>query len=388
MEQRQLIDLLNDMSLEEKAGQLFQVTGDWFDGMEALEQTGPEAEESARLRKSYGHLAGSVLGVYGAANIKRIQSVYMERQPHHIPLLFMLDIINGYKTIYPIPLAQGAMFDPEFAGDCAAMAAKEGAAGGLHVTFSPMVDLVRDARWGRVMESTGEDVYLNSLYAKSMVEGYQRQQGGTDFLAACVKHFAGYGAPEGGREYQTMELSNGTFHEFYLPAYESAVKAGSRMAMTAFQTVNGIPATVNRALLREILRGEMGFNGVLISDYAAIGETVVHGVSKDGADAARRALEAGVDIDMMSGVYPEYLVGLVKDGILEEALLDESVLRVLELKNWLGLFEDPFHGADEAWEARTFLCEEHRKLAYEAAVKSFVLLKNCLLYTSDAADEL
>lgn len=376
MEQRQLIDLLNDMSLEEKAGQLFQVTGDWFDGMEALEQTGPEAEESARLRKSYGHLAGSVLGVYGAANIKRIQSAYMERQPHHIPLLFMLDIINGYKTIYPIPLAQGAMFDPEFAGDCAAMAAKEGAAGGLHVTFSPMVDLVRDARWGRVMESTGEDVYLNSLYAKSMVEGYQRQQGGTDFLAACVKHFAGYGAPEGGREYQTMELSNGTFHEFYLPAYESAVKAGSRMAMTAFQTVNGIPATVNRALLREILRGKMGFNGVLISDYAAIGETVVHGVSKDGADAARRALEAGVDIDMMSGVYPEYLVGLVKDGILEEALLDESVLRVLELKNWLGLFEDPFHGADEAREARTFLCEEHRKLAYEAAVKSFVLLKN------------
>ena len=372
MEQRQLIDLLNDMSLEEKAGQLFQVTGDWFDGMEALEQTGPEAEETARIRKSYSHLAGSVLGVYGAANIKRIQSAYMERQPHHIPLLFMLDIINGYKTIYPIPLAQGAMFDPEFAGDCAAMAAKEGAAGGLHVTFSPMVDLVRDARWGRVMESTGEDVYLNSLYAKAMVEGYQRQRGGTDFLAACVKHFAGYGAPEGGREYQTMELSEETFHEFYLPAYESAVKAGSRMAMTAFQTVNWIPATVNRALLREILRGEMGFDGVLISDYAAIGETVVHGVSKDGADAARRALEAGVDIDMMSGVYPEYLVGLVKDGILEEALLDESVLRVLELKNWLGLFEDPFHGADEAREARTFLCEEHRKLEYEAAVKSFV----------------
>lgn len=376
MEQRQLIDLLNDMSLEEKAGQLFQVTGDWFDGMEALEQTGPEAEETARIRKSYSHLAGSVLGVYGAANIKRIQSAYMERQPHHIPLLFMLDIINGYKTIYPIPLAQGAMFDPEFAGDCAAMAAKEGAAGGLHVTFSPMVDLVRDARWGRVMESTGEDVYLNSLYAKAMVEGYQRQRGGTDFLAACVKHFAGYGAPEGGREYQTMELSEETFHEFYLPAYESAVKAGSRLAMTAFQTVNGIPATVNRALLREILRGEMGFDGVLISDYAAIGETVVHGVSEDGADAARRALEAGVDIDMMSGVYPEYLAGLVKNGTLAEALLDESVLRVLELKNWLGLFEDPFHGADEAREARTSLCEEHRKLAYEAAVKSFVLLKN------------
>ena len=376
MEQRQLIDLLNDMSLEEKAGQLFQVTGDWFDGMEALEQTGPEAEETARIRKSYSHLAGSVLGVYGAANIKRIQSAYMERQPHHIPLLFMLDIINGYKTIYPIPLAQGAMFDPEFAGDCAAMAAKEGAAGGLHVTFSPMVDLVRDARWGRVMESTGEDVYLNSLYAKAMVEGYQRQRGGTDFLAACVKHFAGYGAPEGGREYQTMELSEETFHEFYLPAYESAVKAGSRMAMTAFQTVNGIPATVNRALLREILRGEMGFDGVLISDYAAIGETVVHGVSEDGAAAARRALEAGVDIDMMSGVYPEYLAGLVKKGTLAEALLDESVLRVLELKNWLGLFEDHFHGADEAREARTSLCEEHRKLAYEAAVKSFVLLKN------------
>lgn len=376
MEQKQLIDLLNDMSLEEKAGQLFQVTGDWFDGTKELEQTGPEAEETAKIRKNYGHLAGSVLGVYGAASIKKIQKAYMERQPHHIPLLFMLDIINGFKTIYPIPLALGAMFDPELAGDCAAMAAKEGAAGGLHVTFSPMVDLVRDPRWGRVMESTGEDGYLNSLYAKALVEGYQRQQGGMDSLAACVKHFAGYGAPEGGREYQTMELSDETFREFYLPAYESAVKAGSRMVMTAFQTVKGIPATVNRSLLRGILRGEMEFDGVLISDYSAIGETVVHGVSEDRADAAGRALEAGVDIDMMSGVYPEYLAGLVRSGRLDEALLDESVLRVLELKNWLGLFEDPFHGADEAKESGTYLCEDHRKLAYEAAVKSFVLLKN------------
>lgn len=377
MERKQLIELLKDMSLEEKVGQLFLVTGDWFSDMAEGKRTGPVQEDGSisGMKETYRGLAGSVLGVYGAGEIKKIQSKFMARQPHHIPLLFMLDIINGFKTIYPVPLAQGAMFDPEFAGKCAAMAAKEGAVGGLHVTFSPMVDLVRDARWGRVMESTGEDVYLNSLYAKAMVEGYQKQ-GGRESLAACVKHFAGYGAPEGGREYQTSELSDGTFREFYLPAYESAVKAGSRMAMTAFQTVNGIPATVNGELLRGILREEMGFEGVLISDYGAIGETVIHGVSENTADAAVRALRAGVDIDMMSGAYPDTLAGLVKNGVIDEQLLDESVMRVLELKNWLGLFENPYHGADERKEAGTYLCGEHRALAYEAAVKSFVLLKN------------
>lgn len=203
----------------------------------------------------------------------------------------MLDIINGYKTVYPIPLAQGATFQPDLVKECAAMAAKEGAADGLHITFSPMVDLVRDARWGRVMESTGEDVYLNGLYARAMVEGYQGADiSGGEKLGACVKHFAGYGGAEAGRDYNTVEVSERTFRDFYLPAYKEAVEAGSALVMTSFNTINGIPASVNKWLMRDILREEMGFDGVLISDFGAIGECVNHGAAEDRADATKRLL--------------------------------------------------------------------------------------------------
>lgn len=373
MNQKELVNLLNDMSLEEKIGQLLQITGDFF-SEEASVVTGPD--QKIPIKKEYSRLAGSVLGVMGAKKLKRIQRHFMEQHPHHIPLLFMLDIINGYKTVYPIPLAQGAMFDPELSGQCARMAAREGSAAGIHVTFSPMSDLVRDARWGRGMESTGEDVYLNGLYAKAMTEGYQGDLKNSDSMGACIKHIAGYGAAEGGREYNTAELSEHTFREFYLPAYESAVRAGCVMAMTSFNTVNGIPATIHQKLMREILRTGMGFTGVLVSDYSAIDETVVHGVSKDAKDAAKRALEAGVDIDMMSGAYPAYLKELLKEGQISESLIDESVLRILELKNRLGLFEHPYKGADEERERQEFLSDGNRKLAQTAAERSFVLLKN------------
>lgn len=373
MDHKKLETLLHDMTLREKIGQVFQISGQLL--AEDSAAMGPMQEMG--VTQEDVSLAGTVLGVFGAEKICKIQKEYMEHHPHHIPLIFMLDVINGYRTVYPIPLAQGASFLPELSGKCAQMAAREAAAAGLHVTFSPMTDLVRDARWGRVMESTGEDVYLNGQFAKAMTGGYQGEDlAGEETLGACVKHFAGYGAPDAGRDYNTVQLTERTFREYYLPAYQAAVDAGVALVMTSFNTVNDIPATVNKKLMREILRDEMGFDGVLISDFGAIGETVAHGLFSDRADAARRALEAGVDIDMMSGVYPEKLEQLIRGGKVSEDLLDEAVMRILELKNKLGLFENPFKGADPEKEKTVILCEEHRALAREAAERSFVLLKN------------
>lgn len=373
MKRTELEALLHDMSRKEKIGQLFQISGQFF--AEDSVATGPMQELG--ITQEDLDLAGTVLGVAGAERIRNIQKEYMEKHPHHIPLIFMMDVINGYRTVYPIPLAQGATFDPELSRECARMAAGEAAAAGLHVTFSPMTDLVRDARWGRVMESTGEDVWLNGQFAEAMTKGYQGEDlADPETLGACVKHFAGYGAPDGGRDYNTVQLTERTFREYYLPAYQAAVDAGAALVMTSFNTVNDIPATVNRKLMREILREEMGFDGVLISDYGAIGETIAHGLSSDRADAARRALEAGVDIDMMSGVYPEKLGQLMEEGAVSEQLLDEAVMRVLELKNKLGLFENPYKGADREKEETLILCSGNRELARKAAEESFVLLKN------------
>ena len=370
MENSKLQELFNELSIEEKIGQLFQVTGAVYEEEAVI--SGPVKELGINERDIY--LAGSVLGTMGAKKTKQIQKKYMEKHPHHIPLLFMLDIINGYKTVYQIPLGQGAAFEPELARKCASMAAREAAADGLHVTFSPMADLVHDARWGRVMETTGEDVYLNSVYARAMVEGYQGEDlSDKETLAACVKHFAGYGAAEAGRDYNTVELSERTLRDFYLPAYESGIQAGAELVMTSFNTIDGIPATINKKLMRDVLRKEMGFDGVLISD---LGETIIHGVSEDRADAARRALEAGVDIDMMSGVYPQTLYQLLEEKKIGLEMIEECAWRVLKLKNKLGLFENPYKGADEDLAEKQILCQEHKELAETMATKSFVLLEN------------
>lgn len=373
MTKKELQNLLEDMSLEEKINQMNQVSGSFFE--EGASVTGP-MEEKGFTEENIA-LCGSVLGLMGAKAIKKVQKEYMEKHPHHIPLLFMMDVINGYKTVFPIPLAQGASFEPELSRRCADTAAREAAAGGLHVTFSPMADLVWDARWGRVMESTGEDPYLNGLFAEAMVKGYQGERlDDPHGVGACVKHFAGYGAPEAGRDYNTVELSQHTLKQFYLPAYEAGIRAGAALTMTAFNTLEGIPATGNERLMREVLRKEMGFRGVLISDWTAIEEMVSHGYCADRREAALRAVAAGVDIDMMSGVYTEQLGSLVRSGEIAGELIDEAVMRILELKNDLGLFEHPYRGADAEEEARLFLCKEHRALAREAARKSFVLLKN------------
>lgn len=373
MEQAKVLELLKDMSLEEKIGQLFQGNGSFYESDSIA--TGPAAEQG--FSEETVRLSGSILGAAGAAITKKIQKEHMEKHPHQIPMILMADVINGYKTIFPIPLAQGAAFEPELSRIGAEIAAKEASAAGLHVTFAPMVDLVRDARWGRVMESTGEDPYLNSAYAAAMVKGFQ----GDDIKAsgkigACVKHFAAYGAPTAGRDYNNVELCERTLRDDYLPAYEAAVKAGVALVMTSFNTLNRIPSSGNKWLLRKVLREEMGFEGAVISDWAAIEEMKNHNQALDHADAAKMAMEAGTDIDMMTTCYPNYLKGLIESGEVSEALLDEAVLRVLELKNKLGLFENPYKDADEEKEKELCLCDEHRQAARKTAAETFVLLKN------------
>ena len=375
MTEHQLHLLLEDMSLQEKIDQLLQLTADFYGKTDRDVVTGPASELGISMEDI--DLAGSVLNGTGAKALMQIQDAYINRHPHHIPLLFMMDVIHGYRTIFPAPIAQGASFDPEMSQKAASIAAREASAAGIHVVFSPMVDLVRDPRWGRVMESTGEDPYLNSRFAAAQIHGFQGDDMKEDGkVCGCIKHFAGYGGAEAGREYNTVQVSEHTFREYYLPSYEAGIKAGAGMVMTSFNTVNDIPATINQKLMRQMLREEMGFDGVLISDYAAILETVAHGASSDKKDAAHKALLAGVDIDMVTGCYAGELAKLVKEGTIPESLIDESVLRILQLKNQLGLFEHPHKDADPEKEARYILCPEHRALAREAAAASCVLLKN------------
>ena len=375
MTEQKLKELLADMTLEEKVNQMSQVVGAFFNKDMDITAMGPMADKG--FTPENVALSGSILGSMGAEMLKKIQKDFVEQHPHHIPMLFMLDVINGFKTIFPIPLGQGATFEPELSEKCAAVAAKEAAVSGLHVTFAPMTDLVRDARWGRVMESTGEDPYLNGLFCAGMVRGFQGDDLKEPYkIASCVKHFAGYGAPTAGRDYNTVELSEHTFRDFYLPSYKAGIDAGAAMVMTSFNTVNGVPATGNKKLMRGILRDEMGFDGVLISDWAAIEEIIYHGYCADREEAAVRSAEAGVDIDMMTGIYCENLCRLVREGKISEDLIDESCMRILELKNKLGLFENPYKDADAEKEKAYNLCPEHRALAKKAAEESFVLLKN------------
>lgn len=374
MRKEELHELLSRMSLEEKIGELFQMPPYFFDGDSA---TGPAMEMG--ITDEDIRVAGSCLTVTGAKKIEAIQRRHMENHPHRIPMLFMADVINGFRTVFPIPLAQGCTFAPELSEQGASIAAKEAAAAGVHVTFSPMADLVRDPRWGRVMESTGEDPYLNGLFAAAMVRGYQgRNNDLTEkgHIAACLKHFAGYGAPEGGRDYNTVELSQRTLREEYLPAYKAAVDAGCALVMTSFNTLDRIPSTANRWLMKDVLREEMGFGGVLISDWAAVAELMVHGIAEDAPQAAELSMNAGVDIDMATSVYIKNLKKLLEEGRISEAQIGEAALRVLTLKNDLGLFENPFKDGSEEDEQSLILCDAHRAAARECAEKSFVLLKN------------
>lgn len=373
MKDQQILELLQDMTLEEKIGQMLQLTGNFFSDQGLA--TGPM--QDMNLTEDQVKCTGSILSTVGAARLRALQDNYMKDQPHHIPMVFMADVINGYRTVFPIPLAQGCSFRPELLEEMAQAAAKEAARAGLHVTFSPMVDLVRDARWGRVMESTGEDVYLNACYSKALVRGYQGESfGEKDRISACVKHFAGYGAPMAGRDYNQVELSERTLREEYLPAYKAGVDAGTGMMMTSFNTLGRVPSTGNRYLMQDILREEWGFDGVLISDWAAIQELIFHGVAADDKEAAYLGIQAGVDIDMVTNMYANNLKTLVEEGRVSEEMIDACVLRILRFKNKLGLFENPYKDADEAYDETQTPDSEHLALARRALPETFVLLKN------------
>lgn len=377
MNNQQLLDIISQMTLDEKIAQLQQLTVNFFEGAEGEgEFTGPREEMG--INEEVVHNAGSILNYVGAKKVKAVQDAHLKNNRNGIPLLFMADVVHGFKTIFPIPLAMGCSWDMDQAEQNARVAAKESAVSGLHVTFAPMVDLVRDPRWGRVMESTGEDPYLNSLFARAFIRGFQGGElsDDRDRIAACVKHFAAYGAVEGGREYNTVDLSELQLHESYLPSYRAALDEGAAMVMASFNVLDGIPASGNVKLMRQLLREEWGFDGVLISDWASIKEMIAHGVAEDEAEAALKAMRAGLDIEMMTPCYVHHLADHVTAGRIDEQLIDDAVLRILQLKQKLGLFENPYHGADPVREAEMILCEEHREIARQAAIKSSVLLKN------------
>ncbi|WP_028784426.1 glycoside hydrolase family 3 N-terminal domain-containing protein [Thalassobacillus devorans] len=376
MPENKMEQLLEQMTVEEKVGQLVQLATPFFRGAtDRGEITGPMVQMN--IDEEDIKNTGSVLGASGAKETKNIQKVHMEESRLGIPLLFMSDIIHGFKTIFPVPLAIGCSWDIELAEKSAAIAAKEAAVAGVHVTFSPMVDLTRDPRWGRVMESTGEDMFLNSEFARAFVRGFQGDLDNEKYkVASCVKHFAAYGAPEGGRDYNTVDMSEWMLRENYLPAYKAALDEGCQMVMTAFNILNGIPSTGNEQLMRGILRDEWGFDGVLISDWGAVKELIPHGVAEGQKQAAEQALKAGVDIEMMTSCYVNHVEELIQEGTLEESLLDEAVLRILKLKEKLGLFENPYRFANEEEEERYILSEDHRQASRDLAAKSIVLLKN------------
>jgi len=374
MTKEALQDLLDSMTLEEKTGQLVQCNAGQFI-TNSMAITGPEGEELPA--EDLCRVMGSVLTFENAAQARALQDMHLRADPKKIPLLLMLDVIHGLRTTYPIPLAMGCSFDDGLVAECADMARREASACGVHVTFNPMVDTARDARWGRILETNSEEPLLNSRMGAALVKATQRDSlADPENIACCVKHYAAYGAGEAGRDYNGVELSERALRETYLPAYKACLDAGARLIMPSFNALNGIPSVANKWLMNRVLREEWGFRGVVISDYNAVGELVQHGVAKDLKDAARLAMEAGCDIDMVMNAYYLYLAGLVREGTVSEKALDEAVMRVLELKNELGLFENPYHGADEEKEKEVYLCAEHREIARRAAEESAVLLKN------------
>lgn len=373
MTEEKLCELLNSLTLEEKVGQLVQLSGDFFTDDEEL-AVGPQ--QKLGIDPAMVGLVGSVLNVTGAEKTRAIQESYLARSRHNIPLLFMADVVYGCKTIFPIPLGFASSWDPELVRECYTVAGREARSMGVHVTFAPMLDLVRDARWGRVLESTGEDPWLQSRYARAMVEGFQGNDLAQGGIASCIKHFAGYGAVEAGREYNTVDMSERRLREMYLPPYRAAVEAGCRMVMPSFNTVDEVPSTANTWLLGDILRGEWGFDGAIVTDYAAIQELVAHGAAADDAAAAELALHAGVDIDMKTACYANNLCELVRSGKVDESLVDTACMRVLALKNELGLFEDPYRDVSVEAEAAVCLTAGNRELARRLAGESMVLLKN------------
>ena len=362
--ERQIDALMAKMTLEEKLGQLQQLDGE---GNGTFRPEHPDL-----VRKG---LLGSTLGVRGARNTNQLQHVAMDESKLKIPLLFGFDVIHGYRTIFPIPLAEASSWDPALAEQSTSIAAREAYSTGLRWTFAPMLDIARDPRWGRITEGAGEDPYLGAAFARARVRGFQ----GSDYSApnkilACAKHWVAYGAAEGGRDYNTTEMSENTLREVYFPPFKAAVDAGVGTVMSAFNELNGVPTSANPFTLTKVLRGEWKFEGFVVSDYTSVKELINHGVAADDKDAARAALNAGVDMEMVSRTFNQQGPALLREGQLTQATIDEAVRRILRIKFRLGLFEHPY--VDETLEGNSLLTAENRAVARAIADRSMVLLKN------------
>ncbi len=360
-------NLIADMTLAEKIGQLTMTASDYA-------VTGPFITPVSEASIRSGAI-GNLLNLFGPEHVRRIQKIAVEESRLHIPLLLGFDVIHGHRTIFPIPLAEAGLFDPGLWESTAREAALEATADGLHLTFAPMLDVARDPRWGRISEGPGEDPYLGAAIATAKVRGFQGASladAGT--IAACAKHYCGYGAVTAGREYAPTDISDVSVREVYLPPFASAAKAGVASVMPAFTDLNGVPMTAHAGMLRETLRGELGFDGVIISDYNAIAELINHGVANDLVEAAALALKAGVDIDMMADAYRHGLPPALERGLIRMEDIDAAVNRVLLLKERLGLFDDPYRrgSAPESSDALT----RRRAVARDVAARSVVLMKN------------
>jgi len=368
--------LMKEMTLEEKVGQMNQYNGFW-------EVTGP-APKGGDAEVKYKHLrdgwVGSMLTVRGVKNVKAVQKIAVEETRLGIPLIIGFDVIHGYKTLSPIPLAEAASWDLEAIKKSAQVAADEASASGINWTFGPNVDITRDARWGRVMEGAGEDPYLGSKIAIARVQGFQGETKEdllkVNTIAACAKHFAAYGFVEAGKEYNIVDISNSTLFNTVLPPFKAANDAGVRTFMNSFNTLNGVPATGSSFLQRDILKGKWNFDGFVISDWASVKEMVNHGFAKDAAEATTKAVNAGSDMDMESHYYVAELVKLVKSGKVKESLVDDAVKRILRVKFELGLFENPYKYCDEKREKKVIGSKENNEAVLDMAKKSIVLLKN------------
>ena len=361
--------VLRLMTLEEKVGQLHQLSSDFV-------ATGPITKDGDKQDRVRQGKVGSYLNVTGAARTRSLQEIAMQSRLR-IPLLFAQDVIHGYRTIFPIPLAEAASWDIAAMEQTARVAAIEAAASGIHWTFAPMVDIARDPRWGRVMEGAGEDSYLGSRIAAARVKGFQGKGiGSIDAVMACAKHFAAYGAAEGGRDYNTVDMSLRKLYEVYLPPFKAAKEAGVSSFMNSFNDLNGVPATGSSFLQRKLLKGDWAFKGIVVSDWGSIGEMVNHGYATDLKDAALIAMRAGSDIDMESRAYSAHLSQLIKEKKIDTALINDAVKRVLYKKFELGLFDDPYRFSDEKREQAVWNNTTHLQVAREMARKSIVLLKN------------
>jgi beta-glucosidase len=366
---RRVDSLMRRMTLDEKIGQLNQLSGPW-------EHTGPITEQGDLLEQIKQGKIGSMLNVNGVAHTTELQKLALQSRLH-IPLLFAQDVIHGYRTTFPIPLAEACSWDMDIIERSERVAATEAAAAGIHWTFAPMVDIARDPRWGRVMEGAGEDPYLGSLIAAARVKGFQgKGYGNTDAMMACAKHFAAYGAAIGGRDYGPVDMSNRLLWQVYLQPFKAAAEAGTATFMNSFNDINGIPATGSHYLQREILKEDWNFKGFIVSDWGSIGEMIQHGYVKDNYEAAEKAILAGNDMDMESRSYINNLHKLVDDKKVPLNLVDEAVRRILTKKFEMGLFDDPFRFSNSAREQRELNNPAHKEVEREMARKSIVLLKN------------